>query len=205
MAAGAAAAEVAAASVVAVVAGLLAAEGAVASVVAAAAGLASGLGSVAAGSLVAQVARVAAHPGERAACAKSKDLTAGKWQLELGNVPKFGEFTGSESNALEDLDMRASIFAIVVVAGSAIGFPATAQQQAAPSEQTKEQMHSDVDKGLKISEPNEQMQRDADKGIKTRNSGESGYVTDQDKPGASAHPPGRPESEQTTGSTSTPK
>jgi hypothetical protein len=46
------------------------------------------------------------------------------------------------------------------------------------------------------------MQREADKGAKTRNSGESGYVADQDKPGASAHPPGRPESEQTTGSTS---
>ena len=73
--------------------------------------------------------------------------------------------------------MRTSIFAIMVVAGSAIAFQATAQQQkAAPSEQTKEQM-----------------QRDADKGVKTRNSGESGYVADQDKPGAAAHPPGRPE------------
>ena len=92
---------------------------------------------------------------------------------------------------------------MIVVAGSAIGFQATAQQQqAAPSEQTKEQIHSDVDKGLKTSEPNEQMQREADKGVKTRNSGESGYVADQDRPGASAHPPGRPESEQTTGSTS---
>jgi len=89
----------------------------------------------------------------------------------------------------------------MVVAGSAIAFQATAQQQkAAPSEQTKEQMHSDVDKGLKTSEPNEQMQRDADKGVKTRNSGESGYVADQEKPGASAHPPGQPGSEQTTGS-----
>ena len=58
----------------------------------------------------------------------------------------------------------------------------------------------DADKGLKTSEPREQMQRDADKGAKTRNSGESGYVADQDKPGASAHPPGRPESQQTTGS-----
>ena len=97
--------------------------------------------------------------------------------------------------------MRTSIFAIMVVAGSAIAFQATAQQQkAAPSEQTKEQMHSDVDKGLKTSEPNEQMQRDADKGIKTRNSGQSGFVADQDKPGASAHPPGRPGDEQTTGS-----
>jgi hypothetical protein len=59
-------------------------------------------------------------------------------------------------------------------------------------------MHRDADKALKTSEPNEQMQRDADKGAKTRNSGESGYVADQDKAGASAHPPGRPE--QTTGS-----
>jgi Ni/Co efflux regulator RcnB len=89
--------------------------------------------------------------------------------------------------------MRTSIFAIVIVAASAIAFQAAAQQQAAPSEQTKEQMHSDVDKGLKTSEPNEQMQREADKGVKTRNSGESGYVADQDKPGASAHPPGQPD------------
>jgi Ni/Co efflux regulator RcnB len=87
--------------------------------------------------------------------------------------------------------MRTSILAIVV-AGSAVAFPAMAQQpQAAPSEQTKEQMHLDADKGLKANEPSEQ---NADKGIKTRNSGESGYVADQDKPGASAQPPGRPES-----------
>src|SRR5436305_1462768 len=99
--------------------------------------------------------------------------------------------------------MRTPILAVIVVAGSAVSFPAMAQQtQAAPSEQTQGQMHSDTDKGLKTSDPSEQMQRDADKGIKTRNSGESGYVADQDKPGASAHPPGRPESEQTTGSSS---
>jgi hypothetical protein len=99
--------------------------------------------------------------------------------------------------------MRTPILAVIVVAGSAVSFPAMAQQtQAAPSEQTKGQIHQDVDKGLKTSEPDEQMQRDADKGIKTRNSGESGYVADQDKPGASAHPPGRPESQQTTGSSS---
>jgi hypothetical protein len=72
--------------------------------------------------------------------------------------------------------MRTSIFAIIVVAGSAVAFPATAQQQpgpqqAAPSPQTSGQMHQDVDKNLKA---DEQMQRDADKGIKTRNSGESG-------------------------------
>src|SRR6476661_8706948 len=95
--------------------------------------------------------------------------------------------------------MRTATLAMIVVAGSAIAFQATAQQ-APPSDQTKEQIHSDVDKGLKTSEPNEQMQRDADKGVKTRNSGESGYVADQDKPGATAHPPGRPGSGQTTGS-----
>jgi len=95
--------------------------------------------------------------------------------------------------------MRTSIFAMIVVAGSAIAFPAMAQQQpAAPGEQ----MRHDADKGLRTGEPNDQMQRDADKGVKTRNSGESGYVADQDKPGASGHPPGRPESEQTTGSSS---
>ena len=99
--------------------------------------------------------------------------------------------------------MRTSILAMIAVIGSATAFQATAQQQeAAPSEQTRQQMHSDVDKGLKTSGPSEQMQRDADKGVKTRNSGESGYVADQDKPGASAHPPGQPEKQQTTGSSS---
>ena len=91
--------------------------------------------------------------------------------------------------------MRPSIFALIV-AGSAIAVPATAQQQsgtqqAAPSEQTGQQTHGNADQGLKTTgQANEQMQRDADKGVKTRNSGESGYVGEQDKPGASAHPPG---------------
>ena len=98
--------------------------------------------------------------------------------------------------------MRTSVLAMVVVAGSAIAFQATAQQ-AAPSNLTKEQIQQrDADKGVKTSEPNEQMQRDADKGVKTRNSGESGFVADQDKPGAAAHPPGRPEG-QTTGQPTT--
>src|SRR4051812_34741675 len=89
--------------------------------------------------------------------------------------------------------MRTSILAIIVVAAAAVAFQAKAQQQqAAPSESTKEQ----IDKGGKPSMPNE----DADKGVKTRNSGESGYVGDQDKTGASANPPGRPNSQQTTGS-----
>jgi hypothetical protein len=96
---------------------------------------------------------------------------------------------------------------MIVVAGSAIAFSATAQErQAAPSEQPKAQMKRDVDQGLKSNGVDEQMQRDADKGAKTRNSGESGYVADQDKPGAAAHPPGRPLSgETTTGSTDKPR
>jgi hypothetical protein len=98
--------------------------------------------------------------------------------------------------------MRTSLLAMIVVAGTAIAFPAIAQQQqeAAPSEQTRQQMHSNPDQGMKAGEQtSEQMQREADKGAKTRNSGESGYVADQDKPGASTHPPGQPLSDQTTG------
>ena len=79
--------------------------------------------------------------------------------------------------------MRTSFLAMIVVAGSAVAFPATAQQQpgpqeAAPSEQTSGQIHRDADKELKTNEPSEQMQRDADKGAKTL--------------------PGRPEIGQTT-------
>jgi hypothetical protein len=45
------------------------------------------------------------------------------------------------------------------------------------------------------------MQEEADKGVKTRQSGESGYVGEQEKPGASARPPGKTESAPpTTGS-----
>ena len=96
--------------------------------------------------------------------------------------------------------MRTSIIATIVMLGSAVAFPAMAQQQAAPSSETSEQIHSGADQQLKANEPNEQMEREAEKGAKTRNSGESGYVADQEKPGASGHPPGQPGSEQTTGS-----
>ncbi|MBR0695842.1 hypothetical protein [Bradyrhizobium lablabi] len=99
--------------------------------------------------------------------------------------------------------MRTSILAMVVIAGSSIAFPATAQQQqAAPSNQTGEKSEKmQGDKGLKTSEPNE----DADKGAKTRNSGESGYVADQDKPGASAHPPSQAQTTGAGGGTGAPK
>ncbi|UPK06168.1 hypothetical protein [Bradyrhizobium sp. 170] len=85
--------------------------------------------------------------------------------------------------------MRTSILATTAAFGIAIAAPAQAQQSTAPGQQ---QMQSD-----------KQMQEEADKGIKTRDSGESGFVGQQEKPGASAHPPGRPEpssSQMTTGS-----
>jgi len=76
---------------------------------------------------------------------------------------------------------------MTIAFGIAIAVPAQAQQSTAPGQQ----MQSD-----------KQMQEEADKGIKTRNSGESGFVGQQEKSGASAHPPGRsdPSSSQTTGS-----
>ncbi|MEH2522659.1 MULTISPECIES: hypothetical protein [unclassified Bradyrhizobium] len=84
--------------------------------------------------------------------------------------------------------MRTSILATTAAFGIAIVVPAQAQQSTAPGQQ---QMQSE-----------KQMQEEANKGIKTRDSGESGFVGQQETPGASAHPPGRPDSSssQTTGS-----
>jgi hypothetical protein len=84
--------------------------------------------------------------------------------------------------------MRTSILATTAAIGMAIAAPVQAQQSTAPGQQ---QIQSD-----------KQMQEEADKGIKTRNSGESGFVGQQETPAASAHPPGRPDpsGSQTTGS-----
>jgi hypothetical protein len=77
--------------------------------------------------------------------------------------------------------MRTTIVAVLVASGTMIALPALAQQQQPV--------------------PNPQMQEEADKGVKTRQSGESGYVGEQEKPGASARPPGKTESAPpTTGS-----
>ncbi|MEH2557719.1 hypothetical protein V1286_005248 [Bradyrhizobium algeriense] len=84
--------------------------------------------------------------------------------------------------------MRPSILAMTVAFGIAIAVPAQAQQSTAPGQQ----MQSD-----------KQMQEEADKGIKTRDSGQSGFVGQQETPGASAHAPGHPNpssSQTTTGS-----
>ena len=87
--------------------------------------------------------------------------------------------------------MRTSILAATAAFGIAIAAPAQAQQSTAPGQQ----MQSDKQM--------QQMQEEANKGIKTRDSGESGFVGQQETPGASAHPPGRPDpssSQSTTGS-----
>ena len=79
--------------------------------------------------------------------------------------------------------MRISILATIFAFGTAIALPAQAQQSTGSSSR-------------------QQMQDDADKGIKTRNSGESGYVGEQERPGASSHVPGQPDaksSQMTTG------
>ena len=77
--------------------------------------------------------------------------------------------------------MRTTIVAVLVASGTMIALPALAQQQQPV--------------------PNPQMQEEADKGAKTRQSGESGYVGEQEKPGASARPPGKTDTAPpTTGS-----
>jgi hypothetical protein len=83
--------------------------------------------------------------------------------------------------------MRKSTLAMVVALGSIVGLPALAQQQTVPNPQMQ------------------QTQEEADKGVKTRQSGESGYVGMEEKPGASTHPPGRADTApptQTTGEAS---
>jgi hypothetical protein len=72
--------------------------------------------------------------------------------------------------------MRTTIITMFVASGTMIALPALAQQQQQQQQQTA---------------PNPQMQEEADKGVKTRQSGESGYVGEQEKPGASAHAPGQ--------------
>ena len=66
--------------------------------------------------------------------------------------------------------MRILTVAMFVVAAIAVG-PAMAQQ----------------------SMPNQNPHNEADKGVKTENSGASGFVADQEKPGAAAHAPGQPD------------
>jgi len=78
----------------------------------------------------------------------------------------------------------------MLVASAAVTLPALAQQQTAPNPQQQ-------------TAPNPQMQEEADKGAKTRQSGESGYVGEQEKPGSSAHAPGRTDTASPTTGTAT--
>lgn len=73
---------------------------------------------------------------------------------------------------------RLTLAALLVIAGAA--GPAIAQQAA----------------------PSPGLQNEADKGIKTQNSGASGYVGDQDKPGSAAHMPGDADRADRTGGVS---
>src|SRR5205085_6549900 len=105
----------------------------------------------------------------------------------LGKRSVFSAFVGSGNNRSKL--MRTSTLAVIAF-GTMIAVPAMAQQQSGAQQQTG---------------PDQQMQDDADKGVKTRDSGASGYVADQEKPGASSHPPGQPHSssdQKTTGSSS---
>lgn len=61
--------------------------------------------------------------------------------------------------------MRTPTLALLVAVGTAIGTTAMAQN----------------------------LQNEADKGVKTQNSGASGYVGNQEKPGSAIHPPGQPD------------
>jgi hypothetical protein len=51
--------------------------------------------------------------------------------------------------------------------------------------------------------PSQSLQNEADKGIKTQNSGASGYVGEQDKPGSASHMPGDANRADTSGTAST--
>jgi hypothetical protein len=85
--------------------------------------------------------------------------------------------------------MRRSVTAILVAVPLLAG-PAIAQQ-AAPSQNVQ-------------TTPG-QMQNEADKGIKTQNSGASGYVGEQDKPGSAASMPGdRTRADSTSGVATSP-
>ena len=105
----------------------------------------------------------------------------------LGKPSVVRAFLRVRKQSEEDKLMRISILATILAFGTIIALPAQAQQSTGSSSQ-------------------QQMQDEADKGIKTRNSGESGYVGEQERPGACSNVPGQPDTKSgqtTTGSSST--
>jgi len=106
----------------------------------------------------------------------------------LGKPSVVRAFLRVRKQSEEDKLMRISILATILAFGTIIALPAQAQQSTGSSSSQQ------------------QTQDEADKGIKTRNSGESGYVGEQERPGASSHVPGQPDTKSgqtTTGSSST--
>jgi hypothetical protein len=95
-----------------------------------------------------------------------------------GNVRRFGRL--SFLGQLGGCFMRTSALAIAFALAAMTSVPSAAQQQTGTDRQ---------------------MQQEADKGVKTRQSGESGYVGDQEKSGSTAHPPGRSGDPSPTGPT----
>jgi hypothetical protein len=51
--------------------------------------------------------------------------------------------------------------------------------------------------------PSQNVENEANKGIKTQNSGASGYVGEQEKPGSAVHAPGEPNRSEMSGATAT--
>jgi hypothetical protein len=106
--------------------------------------------------------------------------------MNLGNLhERARSYKGAPTG---ELSMRTTIVAMLVASGTMIALPVMAQQQTAPNQQQKQQM-----------------QDEADRGAKTRQSGESGYVGLEEKPGSSAQAPGRADTAppaQTTGEAS---
>ena len=127
------------------------------------------------------------HPwrtGDKRGRSVSGGMTPDNVRWRRAYQMKLGEVLGKPSvwkQSEEDKLMRISILATIFAFGTVIALPAQAQQSTGSSSQ-------------------QQTQDEADKGIKTRNSGESGYVGEQERPGASSHVPGQPDtkSSQTT-------
>jgi hypothetical protein len=98
---------------------------------------------------------------------------------DLRETRAISRVCASGQASLGECLMRTSAFAITFVLTAITSLPCAAQQQ------------SGTDR---------QMEEEADKGVKTRQSGESGYVGDQEKAGSSAHPPGRSSDTSPSGS-----
>ncbi|WP_165637980.1 hypothetical protein [Bradyrhizobium shewense] len=106
-------------------------------------------------------------------------------QVFISLAEMFGAAHVDQAAGLDGETAMRYLSAALLVALPVMSIPAAAQQQTEPTSQS----------GVA-----QNVQTEADKGIKTRNSGESGYVGKQDRPGAASHAPG--ETTNTVGATS---